>query len=107
VRLELCTPDRPGLLAFVTRTFRENGLSVTRADVNTKGQTAMNVFYVTDAWGHMPEQKILDAVVQRIGGESLKVKEEPRQRYCSGSAASEGGTGLLSIGSIVWKKIWA
>ncbi|KAJ4780298.1 ACT domain-containing family protein [Rhynchospora pubera] len=110
VRLELCTKDRPGLLAFVTRTFRENGLSVTRADISTKGPKAVNVFYVTDAWGHMPDQKILDAVVQRIGEEDLKVKEEPWHRYCSGSAAREGGTGgtgLLSIGSIVWKKIWA
>lgn len=92
----------------MTRTFRENGLSVTRADVSTEGQTATNVFYVTDAWGHMPDQKILDAVVQRIGSENLKVKEEPLHRFCSGSAGT-GGTGLLSIGSIVWKnfKIWA
>ena len=82
---------------------------MTRADIRTNGPTATNVFYVTDAWGHVPDQKILDAVVQRIGGESLTVKEEePRHhRYCSGGAT--GGHGLLSFGSIVWKnfKIWA
>ncbi|KAD2804039.1 hypothetical protein E3N88_37416 [Mikania micrantha] len=32
LRLELCGEDRPGLLSDVTRIFRENGLSVTRAE---------------------------------------------------------------------------
>lgn len=65
--------DRRGLLADVTRTFRENGLSVTRAEVSTKGQMAMNVFYVTDAAGHPADSKMIDAVIEKIGVESLKV----------------------------------
>nr|GEY44187.1 ACT domain-containing protein ACR8-like [Tanacetum cinerariifolium] len=31
VRLELFKPDKPGLLADVTRTFRENAMNVTKA----------------------------------------------------------------------------
>ncbi|KAI3452564.1 hypothetical protein Pfo_009228 [Paulownia fortunei] len=37
IRLELCSEDRVGLLSDVTRIFRENGLSVTRAEVTTRG----------------------------------------------------------------------
>ncbi|GKU87809.1 hypothetical protein SLEP1_g2149 [Rubroshorea leprosula] len=42
--LELCAKDRVGLLSEVTRILRENGLSVTRADVTTTGEKAVNVF---------------------------------------------------------------
>ncbi|XXG75984.1 hypothetical protein AAC387_Pa08g0436 [Persea americana] len=75
VKLELCTVDRRGLLAEVTRTFRENGLSVARAEVSTKGETAVNVFYVTDVAGHPVDPNTIEAVRQRIGLSSLKVKE--------------------------------
>ncbi|KAK2417065.1 ACT domain-containing protein ACR8 [Trifolium repens] len=53
VRLELSTEDRQGLLAEVMRTFRENGLNVTRADIATIGYLAANTFYVTDAIGYL------------------------------------------------------
>jgi UTP:GlnB (protein PII) uridylyltransferase len=53
VRLELSTEDRQGLLAEVMRTFRENGLNVTRADIATTCYLAANTFYVTDAIGYL------------------------------------------------------
>ncbi|WJX83921.1 hypothetical protein P8452_66546 [Trifolium repens] len=53
VRLELSTEDRQGLLAEVMRTFRENGLNVTRVDIATAGYLAANTFYVTDAIGYL------------------------------------------------------
>ncbi|KAH9291026.1 hypothetical protein KI387_044155 [Taxus chinensis] len=40
MRLELCSCDRVGLLSDVTRIFRENGLSVTRVEVSTRGDKA-------------------------------------------------------------------
>ncbi|CAK9238737.1 unnamed protein product [Sphagnum troendelagicum] len=61
LRLELCTSDRVGLLSDVTQIFRENGLSVTRADVSTQGDKAMDVFYVTDASGN-PVDKTVEAI---------------------------------------------
>ncbi|XP_035843416.1 ACT domain-containing protein ACR8-like [Helianthus annuus] len=35
VCLELFKPDKPGLLAQVTRTFRENAMNVTQAEIST------------------------------------------------------------------------
>lgn len=73
LRLELCTNDRVGLLSDVTRIFREHGLSVTRADVSTKGDIASNVFYVTDAAGNPVDDKSVEAVRREIGQTVLRV----------------------------------
>ncbi|KAI5082906.1 hypothetical protein GOP47_0002649 [Adiantum capillus-veneris] len=73
VRLELCTNDRIGLLSDVTRIFREHGLSVTRADVSTKGNMARNVFYVTDVAGNRVDDKCIEAVRREIGQAVLRV----------------------------------
>lgn len=109
LRLELRAPDKPGLLADVTRTFRENGLSVTRADVTTTDDsTAENVFYVTDAAGNAAEEKAIEAVRQRIGLGCLEVKE-PAQAKCPASAGSPeaaGGVGFFSLGSIVMRNLY-
>ncbi|MCO5610388.1 hypothetical protein L7F22_064624 [Adiantum nelumboides] len=77
LRLELCTNDRVGLLSDVTRIFREHGLSVIRADVNTRGDKATNVFYVRDAAGNHVDLKVIEAVRQEIGLAVLQVKESP------------------------------
>ncbi|KAH7447613.1 hypothetical protein KP509_01G113900 [Ceratopteris richardii] len=75
LRLELCTSDRVGLLSDVTRVFREHGLSVTRADVSTRGHSAINVFYVTDTLGKPVDSKVIEAVKREIGDKLLKVTE--------------------------------
>lgn len=62
LRLELCTTDRVGLLNDVTRIFRENGLSVTSADVSTRGDKAVNTFYVTDVNGGTVDLKTVEAI---------------------------------------------
>ncbi|XP_059066991.1 ACT domain-containing protein ACR3 [Cryptomeria japonica] len=77
LRLELCTSDRVGLLSDITRIFRENGLSVTRADVTTRGDKAVNVFYVTDASGNPVDMKIVEAMRKEIGDTILQVKNVP------------------------------
>ncbi|XP_058104673.1 ACT domain-containing protein ACR8 [Magnolia sinica] len=106
IRLELCTADRRGLLSDVTRTFRENGLSVTRAEVSTSGKMAENVFYVTDAAGHPADSKIIEAVQQRIGLGSLKVKEPSMFRKASTARETNGGAGLFSLGSLVKRNLF-
>eukprot|EP01018_Ginkgo_biloba_P018854 Gb_33807 [translate_table: standard] len=75
--LELCASDRVGLLSDVTRIFRENGLSVTRADVTTQGDKAINVFYVTDASGNPVDMKIVEAIRREIGHKMLQIKDMP------------------------------
>lgn len=80
LRLYLCTTDRPGLLTEVTRTFRENGLSVTRAEVSTQGDKAVNTFYVTDVNGLPVDLKKVEAIR----------KENPFLEVHAVPAASEG-----------------
>lgn len=74
LKLELCTTDRVGLLSDVTRIFRENGLTVSRAEVTTRAGKALNVFYVCDSSGNPVDAKIIDSVRQTIGQTILKVK---------------------------------
>ncbi|KAK3038505.1 hypothetical protein RJ639_029803 [Escallonia herrerae] len=111
VRLELCAADRPGLLAEVTRTFRENGLNVTRTEISTTSDTALNVFYVTDATGNAADPKIIEAVRQRVGLDHLKVKELPSIYHQKAEREEEptvgvGGAVLLSLGSLVRRNLY-
>lgn len=110
VRLELCTSDRQGLLAAVTRTFRENGLNVTRAEISTTMETALNFFYVTDARGNTPDPKVIEAVRQGVGLSNLRVKEVPSiYRQKTERSEQEGGIGgavLLSLGSLVRRNLY-
>lgn len=111
VRLELCAADKQGLLAEVTRTFRENGLNVTRAEISTSGDTALNLFYVSDAVGNPADSKIIDEVRQSMGESNLQVKQLPQMIYHSktekeGPVPGVGGTVLLSLGSLVRRNLY-
>ncbi|KAK4788279.1 hypothetical protein SAY86_019598 [Trapa natans] len=77
LKLELCTTDRVGLLSDVTRIFRENSLTVTRAEVTTKDGKAVNTFYVQDASGYPVDSKTIESIRQVIGQTILKVKGGP------------------------------
>ncbi|CAL4939928.1 unnamed protein product [Urochloa decumbens] len=77
LKLELSTGDRVGLLSDVTRIFRENGLTVTRAEVATRGNKAINTFFVRDTAGSSVELKTLEAIRQEIGQTVLQVKGHP------------------------------
>uniref|UniRef100_A0A2P2LCS9 ACT domain-containing protein ACR n=1 Tax=Rhizophora mucronata TaxID=61149 RepID=A0A2P2LCS9_RHIMU len=76
--LELCAKDRVGLLSEVTRVLRENGVFVTRAGVKTRGEQAMNVFYVRDASGNPVDMNTIEALRKEIGHTMmLNVKKSP------------------------------
>ncbi|XP_057963010.1 ACT domain-containing protein ACR4-like [Malania oleifera] len=79
LKLELCTADRVGLLSDVTRIFRENSLTVTRAEVTTRAGKAVNTFYVQDASGYPVDSKTIDSIRQAIGQTILKVKGSPEE----------------------------
>jgi UTP:GlnB (protein PII) uridylyltransferase len=99
VRLELCTSDRVGLLSDITRIFRENGLSVTRADVTTRADKAVNVFYVTDTSGNPVDMKIVEAMRREIGHTILQVKSIPSSpRPCP---TDTGDKAKFSFGSLL------
>lgn len=94
IRLELCSEDRVGLLSDVTRIFRENGLSVTRAEVTTRGSQAVNVFYVIDASGSRVKSETIEAVRKEIGLTILRVKDDAYSK----SPPEESGR--FSLGNI-------
>ncbi|GFP81829.1 act domain-containing protein acr8 [Phtheirospermum japonicum] len=105
-RLELCVADRKGLLADVMRTFRENGLNVTRAEISTTNGQALNIFYVTDAVGGPAEPKIIESVRQKIGLSNLRVKElNLRKLERDEPKTGAGGAMLSSLGSLVKRMI--
>ncbi|XP_030459878.1 ACT domain-containing protein ACR4-like [Syzygium oleosum] len=94
IKLELCCDDRFGLLADVTRIFRENGLSVTRAEVTTRGSHAVNMFYVTDSSGNPVKSEMIEAVRKQIGLTILHVKDD------SYSQSPPQDAGKFSLGNL-------
>lgn len=62
IKLEVLGEDRHGLLSDATRIFREYGLTVTEADVRTRGTQAVNVFYVADPSGNPLSSEIIGAM---------------------------------------------
>ncbi|XP_022848902.1 ACT domain-containing protein ACR8-like [Olea europaea var. sylvestris] len=104
VRLELRTADRPGLLADIMRTFRENGINVTRAEILTTTSEALNIFYVTDAFGNPCDSKVIESVRHKIGSNELKVKELPSIYHRRGDEPTLSAT--ASLGSIVRKNLY-
>ncbi|RRT42876.1 hypothetical protein BHE74_00044792 [Ensete ventricosum] len=108
MRLEMSMPDRRGLLAEVTRTFRENGLSVTRAEITTKAGEAKNEFCVTDTSGQLPDRRAINAVIERIGKDHLKLNEQRGPRPCQGRSLPEaaGVVGVFSLGNLVMRNLY-
>lgn len=109
MRLELRHPDKQGLLAEVTRTFRENGLNVTRTEISTSCGMATNIFYVTDANGAEADSKLIESVREKIGFECLRVKEMPsvNQRKGDGEEHQQTKAVLVSLGSLVWRNLFS
>ncbi|XP_024534674.1 ACT domain-containing protein ACR3 [Selaginella moellendorffii] len=102
VRLELSTQDRIGLLSDVTRIFRENGLSVARAEVTTRDDMAVNVFYVTDANGGSVDMRVVEAIREEVGLAILKVTQErfpPKMLHSSPTESADKSAARFSLGS--------
>ncbi|GJX42070.1 ACT domain-containing protein ACR8-like protein, partial [Tanacetum coccineum] len=77
VSLKLFKPDKPGLLAEVTRTFRENAMNVTKAEISMGTGMARNIIHITNAIGNPVDSYFIYSVMQRSGSGHLRVKELP------------------------------
>ncbi|KAJ0249878.1 ACT domain-containing protein ACR6 [Hirschfeldia incana] len=82
LELELSAEDRVGLLSDITRTFRENSLTIVRAEISTREGKAKDNFYVTDVTGNAVESKIVESIRKEIGVSKLKVKVKQNEE-CS------------------------
>uniref|UniRef100_M8B513 ACT domain-containing protein ACR n=1 Tax=Aegilops tauschii TaxID=37682 RepID=M8B513_AEGTA len=102
--LELCGRDRVGLLSDVTRVLREHGLTVTRADVTTVGEQAVNVFYVRDASGQPVDMKTIEGLRGQVGQTvMLNVKKVPADKAPERTAGSMAKTSFFSFGGLFAK----
>lgn len=77
LRVDLRTPNRKGLLSDVTRVFRENGLSISRAEIGTQGEKAVGSFYVRDYSGEEVNPNIVELVREETGGSIVAVHNSP------------------------------
>ncbi|XVF61392.1 hypothetical protein PTKIN_Ptkin08bG0125700 [Pterospermum kingtungense] len=112
LRLDICTQNRMGLLSDVTRVFRENGLSIRRAEIGTHGERATGCFYVTDASGHEANPRTVELVRQEIGVSALMVNKcSNGTSGASSSSVSRSSSGEVeerprfSLGSLLWSQL--
>lgn len=93
------------------RTFRENGLNVTRAEISTVENMATNVFYVTDVTGKPADPTTIESVRQKIGSSNLEVKELPliyhQKTEREDQTVGIGGAVLWFIGSLVRRNLYS
>jgi len=109
VRLELCAQNSVGLLPYVTRTLREYGLTVARADIATQGEKTKNVFYVQDISGNKVDMSILELMRRELEPLAFQVKNEllQPQRLNSMERESFSFGGLLrEIVSQLYNSTW-
>lgn len=98
LELELRTEDRVGLLSDITRVFRENGLSIRRAEISTRGGKAVDSFYVSEMSGNAVAAKSIESIQRQIGQTILRVKQEEPPLATPSSPPPEGlisATGFL------------
>ncbi|KAK1312933.1 hypothetical protein QJS10_CPA07g00948 [Acorus calamus] len=77
LELELRTKDREGLLLDITRTFRENGVCIRRAEMSIEDGMAIDNFHVTDMLGNPVEAKEVESLCAQICKTSLQVRKNP------------------------------
>ena len=68
LKIDINTGNRVGLMWDVTRVFRENGLWISRVEIETRGDKAEGSFYVTDSSGEEVNPKIVELVRKEAGG---------------------------------------
>ncbi|XP_017217412.1 ACT domain-containing protein ACR1 [Daucus carota subsp. sativus] len=97
LRLEITARNRVGLLSEVTRVFRENALSLLRAEIGTQGRRAAGTFYVADTSGDDVESDRVEAIRNEIGTDVIKVVTDsfasaPRTSASTSSRTSSSGS---------------
>lgn len=115
MRLDVTTQNRVGLLADVTRVFRENGLSISRIEVGVQGEQAVGTFYVKDTSGQDVTSETLEVVRREIGGTVLvankssgRPSSQPTDLSNTSPSSSSGKQDKkpgFSLGSMFWSQL--
>ena len=67
--IEITAQDRPGLLYDISSNLAELGCNIEVAIIDTQGQSAIDVFYVTHGGGKLDaalQDRMRDALLQRL-----------------------------------------
>lgn len=107
-KLDVRTKNKMGLLSDVTRTVRESGLSITRAEMSTQGENAVGSFYVAGVNGGEKDANAVEAVVRELGGvvvSAVKTVGMVSTRLGSSSDVEEENRAKCSIGRMLWSKL--
>ncbi|KAM3756914.1 hypothetical protein ACB098_02G149100 [Castanea mollissima] len=112
LKFEVCAQNRMGLLSNVTQVLRENGISISRVEVGTRGDRAVGSFYVKDASGYDVNPNIVEVVKEEIGGSVLAVQKSPRWATQSSSSRTIRSTHgsiedkpRFSLGNLLWSQL--
>ncbi|OIT21856.1 PREDICTED: ACT domain-containing protein ACR1 [Nicotiana attenuata] len=118
LRLDVSTQNRVGLLSDVTRVFRENGLSISRAEIGIQGEKAVGTFYVKDASGQAVNPETLETVRREIGGTVLVVNKSLGKSTSQPTSSSNTSPSVstshssskqdkpgFSLGSLLWSQV--
>lgn len=117
LRLDVSIQNRVGLLSDITRVFRENGLSISRAEVGIQGEKAIGTFYVKDASGQAVNPDTLETVRREIGGTVLvannssgRSSSQPASSSNTSPSISTGSSAkqdkpVFSLGSLLWSQV--
>lgn len=98
LELEVRGCDRAGLLSDVTRIFRENGLTIRRAEIGSQAGQALDTFYLADTGGQPVQAKTIDAIRKQVGeATTLRVKHNP---FAAADNADGAGTTAFIFGNL-------
>ncbi|KAJ6379022.1 hypothetical protein OIU78_029109 [Salix suchowensis] len=118
LRLDIRSDNRMGLLSDLTRALRENGLSISSAEIGANGDRVVGSFYVTDASGYEANPQAIEQVKKEIGGSIVAVNKSPGwtpktskspsvasiSRTSSGRSINEDKP-RFSLGSLFWSQL--
>ncbi|XP_065012255.1 ACT domain-containing protein ACR4 isoform X5 [Musa acuminata AAA Group] len=77
LELELKTEDEVGSLSEITRVFRENGLTIRRAEISTEGGKEVDTFHLSETSGNPVDAKTIDSIRRQLGQTIVRVKQNP------------------------------
>ncbi|KAI3996811.1 hypothetical protein MKX01_041111 [Papaver californicum] len=106
VKLDVCTKNRVGLLSDITRVFRENGLSVSRAEISTRGEKAIGSFYTVKLVRSEIGETVLE-VNKSFSAEwpSYGSNSQNNRSSSTCSGGVEERPAKLSLGSLLWSQL--
>ncbi|KAM0055283.1 putative ACT domain-containing protein ACR1-12 [Helianthus debilis subsp. tardiflorus] len=106
LRLDVRSRNRSGLLSDVTRVFRENGLSIARAEIRIHGENAFGSFHVTDAaGGHNVDPVMIGSVKKEMEKFNGVVVAANVSSSSSNTNTEEDQTRSSSLATLLWSQL--